>query len=70
MSHDKIKAAARETHPDLGVDLAFDDIKHVPVPLNLHRGRRRDLVAAANPIDAVARIVGRQVGLIRGCDDG
>jgi hypothetical protein len=32
--------------------------------------RRRDLVSDANPIDALPRIVGRQVGPIRGCDDG
>jgi len=30
----------------------------------------RSMTSAANPIDAVTRIVGRQVGLIRGYDDG
>jgi hypothetical protein len=46
---------AGESGPDLGVDLAFDD-----------RGRRRYLVSTANPIHAVPRIVGRQLGLIPG----
>jgi hypothetical protein len=40
------------------------------LPTQYSRRRRRDLVSAANPIDAWPRIVGRQVGLIRGCDDG
>jgi hypothetical protein len=47
---------AGKARPDLVVNLSFDDIKPIR--------------AAANPMAAGQRIVGRQIGLIRGARDG
>jgi hypothetical protein len=61
-----IEAAGLGPRPGSAV---LSDFTFTPLPWENGRAgvkRRRDLVSAANPIDALPRIVGRQVGLIPG----